>query len=1105
MADPSIYTVRWICALPLEFVAARAFLDQEHKEALETQDHNDNKTYALGRIGRHKVVMAVLPKSEYGTTSAATVARDMMRSFPHVRIGLMAGIGGGAPTSHNDIRLGDVVERQFQLTGFLNQPPQLLLTAVGGMVATYTLEGHRLNKDIGEALQKWPRLLKKGYSRPSAETDRFYQSNFVHQTSPGSDTCDDKCGADLANIVIRTDRGDEGDDDPTIHYGLIASANQLMKDAILRDQLADEMGMLCFEMEAAGLMNHFPCLMVRGICDYSDSHKNKKWQGFAAMAAAAYAKDLLRQILPSKIEAEVPLAKTLGGIEKKLEGLTIDVRNTGETMAALKTDNQDKTIERWLKPPKFSTNVKKAKERRHAGSGRWFIDSPAFQEFKTGSRRHFFRILDELRDNSAFVTLVHYFDFNDVEKRTLDGFLHSLAFQLYQQGGDCASKLDHLHTSCKSRSGEPDTELEALSERLRDEICSKIGNGADGMFRWAACQMDSLAICLSPNDVSRCLMTLPRNLNETHHRMIESVHADYKSESIRLLQFLVHSERPIELAEAIEIIAIRMDQAQGRLGFDTGNRIFNSSDIMKYCPGMISIVRVENDEGSISKEVHLTHFSVKEYLQQNATFCLSNSAITITQACLTYMTDIYGAKYRMFFDFPLAIYAAKTWVAFAVESDPRSDEMEACLRAAIEGSEHANMINVERGQSIFHVDGNNLETVKLFVEYGAEPEAWPRFYNVVLLYASVNEHTELVKQLIEVGVDVNGCDTYDERQVYPLLAASTRGHLEIVRHLLQAGAIAKVPHCSIGPPIKEALLSGHFETVKLLMEWGAGLDECGNHWDRILEFVVYDGELEIVQRLLDLKSDVTHAYEALLAASDAGYHDIVQLLLDQQNELYKTSSRDAFDAALLGQHCHILQDLLTQGATLSEKYADHDAFPTPLEIAVHNGNLAAVQQLMNAGCNINAPRHILETAISEGHEHLVQLFLDNGVYTNFSYEDRTSPVLTACLCKKGRIAHMLFDNGADHKGFDSWGSTALHSASEHGDIQAVRRLLELGADVNAQTDSRESPLHRSSPETTQMLLDAGANVNGRMLNGLIPLHATSMNGHINSTRLLLSA
>jgi len=79
-----------------------------------------------------------------------------------------------------------------------------------------------------------------------------------------------------------------------------------MKNALTRDRLAAEKDVLCFEMEAAGLMNHFPRLVIRGVCDYSDSHKNKEWQGYAAMAAAAYAKDLLHKVEVEKRISDIP-------------------------------------------------------------------------------------------------------------------------------------------------------------------------------------------------------------------------------------------------------------------------------------------------------------------------------------------------------------------------------------------------------------------------------------------------------------------------------------------------------------------------------------------------------------------------------------------------------------------------------------------------------------------------------------------------------------------------------------------------------------------------------------------------------------------------------
>jgi nucleoside phosphorylase len=108
MSSPESYTVGWISAIRTEYVAAQVFLDEKHERPAYVSQH-DNNDYTLGRIGNHNIVIAVLPDGEYGIASATGVARDMVHSFPNIRIGLMVGIGGGAPSQKNDIRLGDVV------------------------------------------------------------------------------------------------------------------------------------------------------------------------------------------------------------------------------------------------------------------------------------------------------------------------------------------------------------------------------------------------------------------------------------------------------------------------------------------------------------------------------------------------------------------------------------------------------------------------------------------------------------------------------------------------------------------------------------------------------------------------------------------------------------------------------------------------------------------------------------------------------------------------------------------------------------------------------------------------------------------------------------
>ncbi|KAL7954576.1 purine and uridine phosphorylase [Trichoderma compactum] len=276
-----------------------------------------NNSYALGKVKAHNVVIAVLPDGEYGASSAAAVARDMLHTFPNIRIGLLVGIGGGAPSPRHDIRLGDVVvssprhrttggvlhydyaktiqEQSIQITGYLNLPPMVLRTAVNGLKAAYESDGHTIEAAIEHAVKNKPRLTRK-YMRPDQSRDILYHNN-----------------PNPSNLIARPNRS-EDEDNPAIHYGLIASANQLIRDAAIRDKIAAETDVLCFETEAAGLMNHFPCLVVRGICDYSDSHGDTTWQGYAAMAAAAYTKDLLCRIPPNKVKAEKKMKDVLSVI-----------------------------------------------------------------------------------------------------------------------------------------------------------------------------------------------------------------------------------------------------------------------------------------------------------------------------------------------------------------------------------------------------------------------------------------------------------------------------------------------------------------------------------------------------------------------------------------------------------------------------------------------------------------------------------------------------------------------------------------------------------------------------------------------------------------------
>ncbi|KAG9613691.1 purine and uridine phosphorylase, partial [Aureobasidium melanogenum] len=304
------FKVGWICALPFETAAAEVMLDEQYQQL--PYDSYDPTIYTLGRIESHNMVIACLPAGRPGTSAATAVARGMREKFRGIRFGFMVGIGGGVPSGRDDIRLGDVVVSSphldhggvvqydfgkaeeggvFRRTGYLNSPPTFLLNVVNRV---------RTNHELGRRtypthMTRYARENTEEYTLPQNERDVLYNATCPHIGDLDCAECD------TSQIIHRRERITRNTT-IRIHYGTIASGNQVIKDAQTRDRIVRDLGgqVLCFEMEAAGLMNDFPCLVIRGISDYCDSHKNDGWQKYAAASAAAYTRELLLSV-PSDV------------------------------------------------------------------------------------------------------------------------------------------------------------------------------------------------------------------------------------------------------------------------------------------------------------------------------------------------------------------------------------------------------------------------------------------------------------------------------------------------------------------------------------------------------------------------------------------------------------------------------------------------------------------------------------------------------------------------------------------------------------------------------------------------------------------------------------
>jgi nucleoside phosphorylase len=356
-----------LCALAHERTALLLSLDGRHLQVdAGVPLRNQFVAWDYGYIGNVNVIIGSLNDGEYGKGSAQKLCTHFVNAFgQHVRGVFFVGIAGGVPDikhlyGDGDIRLGDVVIstssiRQYDLGRSEQQdggdddlkvrPPasrasgehgpsvqresdddvftvrEQVLPAPGelfrNLVSAWKADAPTRVEDplaqhLSHLQQRLPDRTRGDFARP-ATRDVLYQSHVVHHHNT---TCKGCTVHDDALVVRRGGRSTGNS--PVVHCGVIGSADTLLKNAKKRDRLRREHKLLCVEMEAAGIAQHgsrMDYLVVRGICDYSDTHKNDNWHKYACMTAAAVARSLVfvfGQLLPAPaaIHEEHSLATT---------------------------------------------------------------------------------------------------------------------------------------------------------------------------------------------------------------------------------------------------------------------------------------------------------------------------------------------------------------------------------------------------------------------------------------------------------------------------------------------------------------------------------------------------------------------------------------------------------------------------------------------------------------------------------------------------------------------------------------------------------------------------------------------------------------------------
>ncbi|KAH7201431.1 hypothetical protein DER44DRAFT_812204 [Fusarium oxysporum] len=308
------FEIAIICALPLEADAVEALFDHhwDDEDTPLDKEPGDPNAYSTGVIGRHNVVLSYMPGM--GIANAAAVASNCGKSFTGIKLALVVGVCGVVPFKLNkdEMVLGDVIVSDGIVQyDFGRQLPDhfahkgTLLDSLGrpnqeirGVLTKLRSLQHRrqLNAKIAEYLEVLRQDPELRAEYPGIPQDRLFEASYRHAEDQKS--CEQLgCNGEL---VLRRRLETVGvRPTPAVHFGLIASGNSVMKSGEDRDRIAAQEGVIAFEMEGAGVWDNFPCIVIKGACDYADSHKNKDWQRYAAATAAACAKALLNFWVPS--------------------------------------------------------------------------------------------------------------------------------------------------------------------------------------------------------------------------------------------------------------------------------------------------------------------------------------------------------------------------------------------------------------------------------------------------------------------------------------------------------------------------------------------------------------------------------------------------------------------------------------------------------------------------------------------------------------------------------------------------------------------------------------------------------------------------------------
>ncbi|RTE69030.1 hypothetical protein BHE90_016591 [Fusarium euwallaceae] len=1116
------YTVGWVCALPKEQTAATAMLDQRHADL--PKPSNDPNTYTLGSVNGHNVVIACLPKGRIGNNPAATVAAFMVSTFPSIRFGLMVGIGGGIPPK---VRLGDVVVStpvdqfpgvvqwdfgkakeggNFERTGSLNNPPTSLLTALTKLETEHEFNGSKIPEYLDELKEKWPRLVPK-YLRSDSLEDVLFNANYSH-VSEGTDCSaipgreDEEEGEENCRFCDKTQVVRRKPRDMRVHYGLIVSGNQVIKDATLRDRLTKDLGghVLCVEMEAAGLMNNFPCIAIRGICDYADSHKNKDWQEHAAATAAAFAKELLQYVQPGDVDGERPVREILSQVCDSVSAIR---ENTTHTRAKLDR-KEDVEILDWFTPIDYGPQQSDYLSRRQPATGSWLLESEDFLGWLATSKRTLFCpgipgagktiltsiVVDSLNakfDSDSDIGIAYiYCNFRRQHEQKINDLLSSVLKQLTQCRFSLPNSAKNLYERHKTKRTRPSL----------DEILGRLQSVA-AMYSRVFIIVDALDECQASDG---CRTRFLEELFKLQTRHGINIFATSRPIPEIIDCFKASLLTKIEIRASPDDVARYLEGHIGQLpSFVQQDRQLQeeiTACISDAVDGMFLLAQLYLGLLSDKLTPNDTRSTIESFQKQGQGSGEDQKVQVLAHAYGQAMERING---QMPGKKELAMKVL-LWIT--------------CAKRQLTTLELRHALATKTGKSE--------------LDYGDLPHIGD-MVSVCAGLVTVDEDSGIIRLVHYTTQDyLKRTQTRWFRDAESVITATCVNYLSFI--------VFETGFCTTDHKFKQRLRSNPFYDYAA-RNWGhhAPKDKAP---DEVISFMKSKAKVGASSQALMVAEHDFRGYSQTPPRNITGLHlagffglpkaSETLLVFGHRPDLKDTTSCTPLWYAALNGHEGMVKLLLAEGADVNTAAAAEYKGRTTLQAAAERGHGKIVERLLAAGAYVNAAaaandddddgRTALQAAAERGHGEIVERLLEAGADVNAAaaagYNGRTA-LQAAAEGGHGEIIEKLLAAGADVNAAAStgnFGRTALQAAAEGGHGEIIEKLLAAGADVNAAADgyggrtALQAAAGKGHGEIIEKLLAARADVNAAAANGGdTALQAAASEGHGGVVEKLLAA